>query len=307
MNRRIYLLLGLSIVLNVFLAGLLLTNKNEQILPINSSEKTTAVSTIATDDVFNEINPQSGYEIGKSYGDLGPKMIKSGVIDIEKFRSAYSRSGQPLTAEQEEILTKGSDKKIRITRDNSYFLLNFFWAVGLANQSKILTEGEMVKYGGEKDLGNFASTGGWTLGVSDAMNYYSKGNLIPLTADQEGLVAVVASKIYRPCCNNSTAFPDCNHGMALLGVLELLAANGRSQDEMFQASKYINAYWFPTNYYDLATYFKNKENKNFKDIDPRVLLSKDYSSANGWQSAKTWLVEAGIVQEPPKSGGSCGV
>lgn len=307
MNRQIYLLLGLSIVLNVFLAGLLLTNKNEQILPINSSEKTTAVSNIATDDVFNEINPQSGYEIGESYGDLGPKMIKSGVIDIEKFRGAYSRSGQSLTAEQEEILTKGSDKKIRITRDNSYFLLNFFWAVGLANQSKILTEGEMVKYGGEKDLGNFASTGGWTLGVSDAMNYYSKGNLIPLTTDQEDLVAVVASKIYRPCCNNSTAFPDCNHGMALLGILELLAGSGAGQDEMFQASKYINAYWFPTNYYDLATYFKNKENKNFKDIDPRVLLSKDYSSANGWQSAKTWLVEAGIVQEPPKSGGSCGV
>ncbi len=315
MVRRLSIILAVSLGVNVLLAIALLPKtgfvlpfqKVEQASQANSPGKITTIANPASDEVFNEINPQSGYELKTSYGELGPKMLKAGVIDLEKFKAAYKSSGQSLTADQEVILTKGSNQKIKITRENAYFLLNFFWAVGLANNSKILTSGEIVKYGGEKDLGNFASTGGWTLGQGNAMNYYSKSNLIILTPNQEDLVQAVASQIYRPCCNNSTAFPDCNHGMALLGILELMAANGASQDEMFQASKYINAFWFPANYYDLASYFKNKENKAFKDIEPRLLLSKDYSSASGWQAAKTWLVEAGIVQEPPKSGGSCGV
>lgn len=303
-------LLFASLAINLVLVGFLI-GKNSLFKPpqidTKTSVKVATTSNQNNDNIFNEINPTTGYEINAPYGDLGPKMIKSGVIDLEKFKAAYTRSGQSLTAEQEEILTKGSSKKIKITRDNSYFLLNLFWAVGLSNNSKILTSGEMVKYGGEKDLGNFASTGGWTLGASSAMNYYSKSALITLTTGQEGLVEAVAAQIYRPCCNNSTAFPDCNHGMALLGVLELMATNGASQDEMFQAAKYFNAFWFPGNYYDLASYFKNKEGKSFKDVDPRVLLSKDYSSATGWQTAKKWLVDQGIVQEPPKQSGGCGV
>ncbi|KKU92251.1 MAG: hypothetical protein UY21_C0003G0027 [Microgenomates group bacterium GW2011_GWA1_48_10] len=308
-------ILFISLGINLFLIVFVLSKidiklpfqKNDQVAQIAASSKVVTNSEKSGDDIFNEINPQKGFEIEVSYEDLGPKMVKSGVIDLEKFRAVFERSGQPLTDEQEEILTKGSTRKIKITRDNSYFLLNFFWAVGLANNSKILTSGEMVEYGGEKDLGNFASTGGWTLGIGEAMNYYSKSSLIPLTVGQEGLVEAVASKIFRPCCNNSTAFPDCNHGMALLGVLELLAGSGASQDEMFNAAKYFNAYWFPGNYYDLAVYFKNKEGQSFDQIDPRILLSKDYSSASGWQKAKRWLVDRGIVQEPPKQGGGCGV
>lgn len=257
--------------------------------------------------IFEEINPSAGYEINVTYGDLGPKMIASGVIDYNKFKDAYQRSGQSLPSDLDEILTKGSKQKIKITGANSYFLLNFFWAIGLNNQSKILTAGDMVKYGGEKDLGNFASTGGWTLGRAGAMNYYSKTNLITLTPQQEGLVQTVAANIYRPCCNNPTSFPDCNHGMALLGVLELMAANGADQDQMFEAAKYFNAFWFPGNYYDLATYFKNKEGKDYKNIDARILLSKSYSSASGYQVVKQWLVNNGLVKEPPKSGGGCGV
>ena len=234
-------------------------------------------------------------------------MVAMGVIDADKFKSTYEKSSQPLTPEQEDILQKGSNEKIRITRDNSYFLLNFFWAVGLANKSTILDEGDMMKYGGKQGAGNFASTGGWTLSKNDAMNYYSKSTLIPLTKEQEERVNLVASNIFRPCCNNSTAFPDCNHGMALLGVLQLMASNGASESQMYEAGKYFNAFWFPGNYYDLALYFKNKEGKSFKNIDAKTLLSKNYSSASGWQSVKQWLVDKGIVQQPPKQGGGCGV
>lgn len=311
MKNKLLPILLVSVIANAVLAAVLLAPKLA-VLRANgfkpvSKSNATQVTTANKDNVFDEVNPVSGFKINASYGQLGPKMIAMGVIDPEKFRTTYEKSNQPLTPEQEQILSKGSDEKITITRENSYFLLNYFWAVGLANKSKILDEGDMIKYGGKDGAGSFASTGGWSLSKGNAMNYYSKSALIPLSKDQEALVDLVASNIYRPCCNNSTAFPDCNHGMALLGVLQLMASNGATEKEMYEAAKYVNAFWFPGNYYDLALYFKNKESKSFKDIDAKILLSKDYSSASGWQSAKQWLADKGLIQQAPKQGGACGV
>ena len=302
----------ISVAINAVLTTLLLA---PQIVKLRANRSTTSgtqsataqTTTVGKDNLFDEVNPVSGFEINASYGNLGPKMVAMGVIDTDKFRQIYAKSSQPLTSDQEEILAKGSDQKIKVNRENSYFLLNFFWALGLANKSPILDEGDMVKYGGKQGAGNFASTGGWTLSKNDAMSYYSKSALIPLTIEQQNLVNQVAANIFRPCCNNSTAFPDCNHGMALLGVLELMASNGATENQMYEAGKYFNAFWFPGNYYDLALYFKNKEGKSFKEIDAKTLLSKDYSSASGWQAAKQWLVDKGLVQQPPKQGGGCGV
>ncbi len=256
--------------------------------------------------IFAQINPPQGYEMKTKYSNIGPQMLEMGVIDLDKFKQTYEKSGQPLTKEQLDILTKGSNKKIRVTPDNSYFLLNFFWAFGLANQTKILTEGDMIKYG-EGQTGNFASTGGWTLAKGDSIQYYSKKAIVPLTKEQEDLVNKVASGVYRPCCGNSTAFPDCNHGMALLGIFELMAAQGATESEMFQAGKYINSYWFPGTAFDTALYFKNKDGKEFKDIDPKVYLSRDIFSAFGAQTVKKWLIDKGIQEKPPAQGGGCGV
>lgn len=260
-------------------------------------------------ELFAQINPPEGYEINASYGEIGPKMLEMGVVDFVKFKETYDKSGQPLSQEQLDILTKGSSEKITITAENSYFLLNFFWAFGLANKTKILEEGEMVKYKGLEGAGGFASTGGWSslTKSGDAMQYYSKRALVSLTADQEKLVNEVASNVYRPCCGNSTAFPDCNHGMALLGIFELMAAQGATQSQMYEAGKYINSYWFPSNAFDVALYFKNKEGKKFKDIDAKVFLSKDIFSAFGAQNVKKYLVEKGIQEKPPAQGGGCGV
>ncbi|MDO8340682.1 MAG: hypothetical protein Q7T59_01785, partial [Candidatus Woesebacteria bacterium] len=205
---------------------------NKENLPIITSKET-------NNELFEAINPTKGFEINVSFNDLGPKMIASGIIDKDKFTNVYERSNQPLTPNQLQILTKGSSEKIKIDRNNSYFLLNFFWAVGLNNKSKILDEGDMMKYGGIKGAANFASTGGWSLAKGDTMNYYSKNKLINLTPEQEKLVEEVSASIFRPCCNNSTAFPDCNHGMALLGVLELMAGNGATKEEMYEAGKYF--------------------------------------------------------------------
>ena len=294
MFKKLFLV---SFAVNLFLVAAVFSRFTPKTITQTATKVTTTKTPETDKTIFEEVNPSAGYEINAVFGDLGPRMVASGVIDMNKFKpTGY-----------EDILTKGSTQKIKITAQNSYFLLNFFWAVGLNNKSKILTDGDMVKYGGEKDLGNFASTGGWTLAKGDPMNFYAKTALITLTPQQEELVQSVASNIYRPCCNNPTSFPDCNHGMALLGVLELMAANGADQNQMFEAAKYFNAFWFPGNYYDLATYFKNKEGKNYKNIDAKIILSKDHSSASGYQTVKKWLIDNGFVKDPPKSSGGCGV
>lgn len=307
-SKIIPLLLLTSMGINAgqafYIAKITRSGISSELLNTSSSAKTVKGSQVS----LSEVNPDAGYEINATFEDLGPRMIAMGVIDLEKFKAAYSASGLDLDQEQLDILTKGSNSKVKITSLNSKFLLNFFWAVGLANKTSILDKGEIMKYGGIKGVGSFASTGGWTLAKGDAVKYFSKSKLINLTPEQEKLVNEVASNIYRPCCDNSTAFPDCNHGMALLGVLELMAANGASEDDMYQVSKYFNAFWFPGNYTDLALYFKNKEGKDFKDIDPKVLLSKEFSSATGWQTAKAWLGSQGIIELPKQQGGGgCGV
>lgn len=298
------IVLGVSLGLNVLVLAYYLVRPEVNKLVLKRKETAAKKETA---NLFDEINPTKGFEINAKYGDIGPKMISSGVIDLDKFKQTYEKSGQPLTKEQLEILTKGSDKKIKIDRDNSYFLLNFFWAAGLANKSKALTEGEIIKYGGSEGAGNFASTGGWSLSKTQPMDYYAKSDLIPMTAEQESLVQKVASNIYRPCCDNSTAFPDCNHGMALLAVLQLMAGNNATENQLFEAAKYYNAFWFPSNYYDLALYFKNKEGKKFSQVPAQTILGKEFSSASGWQRAKQWLSEKGIIEQPPKTGGGCGV
>ncbi len=301
-----YLMVGLSVLLIVYLIPRLPWKWRQNSFGGLKKETDFSSSNKIRENLFDQINPEKGYEINASYGDLGPKLIASGVIDLEKFKQVYQQNGQPLTNEQLEILTKGSNKKIRINRENSYFLLNFFWAVGLANKSKILTEGEITQYGKDQ-IGNFASTGGWSLSKTQPMDYYANFNLISLTDEQEKLVEKVSVNIYRPCCNNSTAFPDCNHGMALLAVLQLLAKNGATENQLYEAGKYFNAFWFPGNYYDLALYFKNKEGKSFQEIPGQIILGKDYSSASGWQRIKQWLADKGLIEKPPKQGGGCGV
>ncbi|MBI5079411.1 hypothetical protein HZB06_01930 [Candidatus Wolfebacteria bacterium] len=260
----------------------------------------------SAESLIDEVNPKSGYTINAEYGDIGYKLVRDGAIDFKKFKSVYDQSGAPLTDEQIKILSDGLSKKITVNSDNAYFLLNFFWALGLANKNPVLDNGEMTKYGKDK-INSFASTGGWTIGKKPVMEIYSNSKIIVLTSEQQKKVEEVSANVYRPCCGNSTAFPDCNHGMALLGVLELMASNNASTEEMFEAAKYFNAFWFSQNYLDLALYFKTKEGLDFKDIDAKILMSKEYSSASGWRETKKWLTENNLIEKAPASGGSCGV
>ncbi len=177
------------------------------------------------------------------WGSLGVKMAEAGVIDTKKFENLYSQRGG-LSEADKKLLYDGANGKVKITSENSGMMLNMLWAFGLSNKNPILENGPMMdpKYGG---AGNFASTGGWTLAKGGAMDHYSMHEFVTLTPEQQVLVEKVSKNIFRPCCKNPAYFPDCNHGMAMLGLLELMASEEAGEEEMYKIAEEVNGYWFP--------------------------------------------------------------
>lgn len=253
-----------------------------------------------------QVSLPESYRLNISFGDLGPQLQAAGAIDYDRFTQLYQQMGQPLTESQKAILTQGSDAPIIFDYQNAHFLLNFFWALGLTNRNVILTEGPMMQHS-EGDIGGFASTGGWTLGHHPATQLYASTLIISLTPDQQSRLEEAANNIYRPCCNNHTAFADCNHGMAMLGLLELLASQDASIEELFAAAKAVNGFWFPQQALQTAVFFKTAMNLDYTDVDPRVAVSRDTFSGSGFAQVQQWLANNGLLQQSPGGDGSCEV
>jgi len=246
-----------------------------------------------------KVIPPDGIELPVNWGDLGLQLIDSGVIDKEKFMAIYTNR-EDVSESDKKLLEESSNGKIIMTQRNANFLLNLFWALGLGNKNEILEKGPMTdqQYGGAD---KFASTGGWTLARGDAMDHYSKHSFVILTSSQQTLVERVSQNIYRPCCGNSAYFPDCNHGMAMLGLLELMASQGVSEREMYKVALQVNAYWFLDTYLTIAKYLETKGD-SWQKADPKEILGPNYSSAAGYQKILSQV-------SPPtqRGGGSCGV
>lgn len=253
-----------------------------------------APTAAAADPVIAE-----GVTLPVTWGSLGKQLVEAGAIDEQKFTALYQERGG-MTEEQISLLTGENKGKLKITPENSAYLLNLFWALGLASQNSILDEGEMADpaYGG---AGKFASTGGWSLSRGPAMDHYSRHSFFTLTAEEQALVDRVSRGIYRPCCNNSTHFPDCNHGMAMLGLLELAASQGVGEEEMYELALAVNSYWFPDTYRTIAAYLA-EQGKEWSDVPARELLGKNYSSASGFAE-----IMAQVQNPVQKGGGGCKV
>ncbi len=243
-----------------------------------------------------EVLPKAGFELPIAWGDIGPQLVTLGVIDLEKFKKTV----QP-TEDQLSILVKGSTENIRIDATNSQFVVDVLWALGLAQKSIVYEEGPMGKEN-KKDVGNFASTGGWNLGKGDAVKYLSKFDLISLTTDQQKKVGEIAQNVYRPCCGNSTWFPDCNHGMAALAAIELMVAAGINEDAIYKNVLKLNSFWFPDSYLAVAAYFA-RQGTSWDNVDAKTVLGKTYSSGQG---ATLIQQKVGEIPGRPKSAGGCG-
>jgi hypothetical protein len=178
--------------------------------------------------------------------------------------------------------------------------VNTLWALGLTNKSTVLDDGPMKTSG--NDTANFASTGGWTLGAKEPMKLYSSANIIPLTPDEQQLAKRIAENVYRPCCGNHTAFPDCNHGMAALAYIELAVFQKVPEQQIYKDLLALNSFWFQSTYVDMAVYFKKNKNVSWSQVDPKLALSLDYSSAVGAQRISQ---EVQNVQKNSSKGGEC--
>lgn len=290
------------ILLGVYIAGLF-----SGVLFFGKTGK--AASTVASEKkaaMLAQVNPASGYMLPVSFGDIGPRMVEAGAIALDAFVQLYEDGGKALPDDQLALLKTKSTSKITISGKNAAFLLNFFWALGLVNQNAVLTKGPMMEKGLDQ-VGNFASTGGWTLGAKSATELFASALLIPLTEEQQARLEEVASAVYRPCCDNPTHFPDCNHGMAMLGLLELMASQDASVNVMFEAAKYVNAFWFPQQMLETAIYFNASQKGNFTDTDARLLVSQQTFSGSGFQKTHQWLANNGLLDQAPTSGGGCAV
>jgi len=251
------------------------------------------------DNLEQIVLPKAGVILPIEWKDFGKKMVEEGIIDGDLLESIYKNRGG-LNEDELSLLYGDYNGNIIINLENSNFILNLLWAFGLSNKNPILEEGEMTnpKYRGAN---RFASTGGWTIAKGNSMDYYSKYDFIVLTKDQQALVERVSKNIYRPCCDNSTYFPDCNHGMAMLGLLELLAKENLSESEIYDIALQVNAYWFPDTYLNLAKYFLSKD-LEWRNVDSKEVLGNTYSSLSGYMK-----VLESIEPIQLQRGGSCGV
>ncbi len=254
--------------------------------------------------VAGKVLPADGYTLPIRWGDLGPTLVRLGAIDLKKFKALYGNDPARLPPDFAH-LERPSDAPITITRENATFLVNVLWALGLANKSSVLERALADR--GPSILTGLASTGGWTLGSRPARELYGKFEIVRLSAEQEALVADLAQSIYRPCCDNPTAFPDCNHGIALLGLIELMAANGLGRQEILRASLAFNSFWFPQQYLAMATLFRLR-GIEWDAVDASEALGPRYSSLTGWtRHVDRELTKLAHLLPPQGEDASCGV
>lgn len=296
-QQIVFVVLGL--VLISFVAG----NLSPQVIKVKSKAVAPTPTVEAGPDLAKlqeEVIPASGYVFKISWGDLGKRMVDDGVIDEKKLAKALTGT-EELPAEYQKYLDGNSDQQISLNLDNSRFWVDVLWGLGLANKNEILEKGPMVE---NVKVENFASTGGYTLGAKKPMELYSKFSYIKLTDEQQIRVKKIAEGIYRPCCGNHTAFPDCNHGMAALALVELMVSQNFSDDEIFKTVLAFNAYWFPSTYLDISYHFA-KNGRDYKTVSASEILSKTFSSSQGYAAIKRQI---GVIEWPAlkKSSGGCG-
>lgn len=248
--------------------------------------------------IKQQVLPQSGYMTPLKWKDLGRKLVEAGAIDKTKFETSIANDAEGKASMK--YLDQASEDNISISEKNAHFMVNFFWALGLTNKSKVLDEGPMKT--GETPTANFASTAGWTLGSKGAMELYSSQEILPLNSFQQDLVKRIAENVYRSCCGNSTAFPDCNHGMAALGYIEWAVYNGLPENQIYKDLLVFNSFWFPQNYVEMAVYF-DKAGTKWKNVDPKLALSRDYASSQGAARIRQAVSDVPGLQI---QGGSCG-
>ena len=302
LNKSVPLWLLLAILLNssmILVVGqyyIMKRNFDSQILELSKSTKSPEE---LVQILKQQVLPQGGFTLAVEWNDIGKKLLESGVIDQTKYEELFAND--EISKKYMWHLNNTSKDRMMVNEQNSHFMVNTLWALGLVNKSKVLDEGPM-RTQGDGNFMNYASTGGWTLGSRPTEELYSSQKLIDLTPKQEELAKRIAENVFRPCCGNHSAFPDCNHGMAVLGYVELAVKQRVSEERIYKDLLALNSFWFPQNYIEIAAYFQ-KQGTKWNNIDAKLALSSRFSSAQGSQQVRE---EIQNVPGLNVSGGGCG-
>lgn len=222
--------------------------------------------------------PWAGYISRIALGDCIVRCVSEGALDRDKYVALWGGADSVPTSWL-ALLDQRADEPLHLTTGNAANLVDLLWPVGLSNHVAANSKSPIAG----PDVDTFASTGGWNLGTGDSGGqYFDKFAIVDLTSAQEALAVRVAEATFRPCCDNSTFFQDCNHGSALFAVLQLGAAQGLDEDALYREALAFNSYWFPDTYVATALYLKAIHKVDWRHVDPKQIMGADYSTASGW-------------------------
>jgi hypothetical protein len=232
----------------------------------------------AMQDAIEQVTPAAGFTTKVKWNGIVSKMVKQGVLDPARLENVLKkRYGQDMRPQWRAVLA-GENAELRINSDNAVFMMYVLWALAKSNNNQILFDSPFAKYFKNYDIG---------IGKAG----YGNVELLALTPKQQKTAKEVAEIASRPCCNNTTAQPDCSHGFSALGLVELMASQNFSKQEMFDVFVKFNSFWFPETYVKTALYFKFREGKNWSELDKELIAGKEYSSLSGAYKVKNYLKE----------------
>ena len=301
------------------------TNASSSYHNITNTSKTPSSNTINQTILAAQVIPKTGYTLSFKWGDSVHKLVEAGALNPSNLSILLNNSKEPLTLSEKEILNGTYNGYIQFNSTNVEFVQLVLWSLGINNNNTIVNNGPIINASipYANSINNnatlkqklsqnvtpqwvasryFASTGGYgPLGKLQL----GELNIINLTSQQQALMYDVATHSYRPCCDNPTAFPDCNHGAAALGLIELLASQGANQSQIFSAVRYFNQYQFPQQYAEIAAYF-DSQGKNYSQVNSSEVMGYSFSSYSGYSNAHQYLIKNGILAQPSGSSASCG-
>ncbi len=260
-------------------------------------------SDAALDELAAEVIPGAGVELPVRFSDAVQRLVAAGAISPARFERLYAaRGGVP--GWMRSLFERSSADPIRISAASAPLLLNLLWPLGLSNRAAFNARSPLALAGAGR--GSFASTGGWSLGERPGAELFNSVEIVRLNEAAEAAVEQAARASFRPCCDNSAFFQDCNHGSALLGLYQLAAAQGADAAELFRVGKLANSYWYPEQYLAAAIYFRAFESLGWSEVDAARLMGQRYSSASGWQqNVDARLRKTGLRRGTDSSGGAC--
>ena len=316
-TNRTYLVLLIALLGLIAIAGLVFTathvwGARAQTSYVNktAANKTTANTTLnrpsstnKTAILLSDLFPSQGFVTTVKLNNIVPELVSSGAINLTKVKELY---GKNLTPQELDILTKPSYANLTLNSSNANFYLLIFWALGISNKNQVLGNFSALANASNYSVADFASTGGWTLGTSsNSMAYFDKLSLLNLTPLEQNKMYDVATHSYRPCCDNPTAFPDCNHGAALLALTELGASEGLNESQLYMLDLQAQTLWFPSYYATTALELHYKNVSYWANA--RVVLGANYSSASGWYHNSYGPLKANNQLPSAGQAAACGV